>query len=141
MEEVAEQESSKHFTLRAGVVEDARSNLVLMSVKPSSAFEGFSGVALSEEDCRRSPYRPRMFKMETVVRKKFSGPISSQGKRVWRTKRLLEAKVVGLKTNKVSRRHWYQLQWKADKKTIRRAQCEVVVDEGYLERHACKNTP
>lgn len=133
MEEVAEQESCKHFVLRPGVVEDARSNLVLLSTKPSSAFKGFNPVDVSAEDRRRSPLRPELFNLETVVQRKFSGPVSTEGKRLWRTKRLLKATVVGVKTDESMRRHRYKLRWNGDKSTIHGAKPEVIVDEAYVE--------
>lgn len=133
MEEVADQGSSKHFALRAGVVEDARSNLVLLSTKPSSAFHGFNPVEMSAEDERRSPLRPELFDVGTVVRRKFSGPLSSRGKRLWRTKRLLNATVVGVRTDESRRRHRYKLRWKGDQSTVLEAKAEIYVDEGYVE--------
>lgn len=136
MDEVAVQESSKHFVLRAGVVEDARSNLVLMSTKPSSAFEGFVPVAFSEEDIARSPLRPKLFDIGTVVKRKFSGPLSGEGKkRVWRTKRTLEAEVIGIQTDRANRRHRYKLRWKGDEETIKGAGGKTKVDEGYVEQY------
>lgn len=129
MDEVAQQGSSKHFSLRAGVVEDARSNPVLLSAKPSSAFHGFNPVEISAEDERRSPLRPELFDVGTVVRRKFSGPLSSRGKRLWRTKRLLNATVVGVKTNESLRRHWYKLRWNGDQSTVLGAKAEIYVEK------------
>lgn len=91
---VATQGSRKCFALRPNVIADARSNTVLVSTKPSVAFEDFNPVELSVADIARAPVRPKLFGKGTRVAKKFKGPISDRGKRLWRTRRRLEAEVV-----------------------------------------------
>lgn len=131
-------ETCKTFVLSDGVIEDARSRIVLMSSDPSSAFSDFRPVALSDEDLTRAPVARRMFPIGTVVKKAFKAPVMGNGHREWRGSCPFEGKVVSVNTNRKSRRHRYKLEWEGDLNRLVLAGVESVVDEGYVERYQKK---
>ena len=76
-----------------------------------------------------------MFPDGTVVRKGFKGPILENGRRAWRGYRYLQGKVLSVRTERKSRRHFYNLQWEGDENTIALAGVVSRVDEGYVKRY------
>lgn len=128
-------ESGKQFLLREGVIENARSNVVLLSTNPSSAFKDFQPVRLSEEDLLRAPVAKSMFAIGTVVEQRFKGPVMETGKLLWSRPQTLEATVVLVRTVRESRRHQYKLKWKGDVTKLVVAGVPEIVDEGYVERY------
>lgn len=71
---VATQEASKHYALREDVVQNAPSNVVLLSIRPSAAFKDFQPANLSDEDVDRCQPRsartfwPRDFSLQKIRR-------------------------------------------------------------------------
>lgn len=123
-------ESTKVFVLRDGVLEDARSDVVLMSTNPMSAFSNFQPVPLSDEDQFRAPVARRMFPVGTLVKKGFRAPVMGNGQRAWRGNVQIEGKVVSVTTSRKYRRHRYRLEWEGDVNTLVLAGVESKVDEG-----------
>lgn len=128
----------QHYVLKTGVVEDARSNVVLLSTNPASAFKGFQPLPLSDEDIERSPLRKKMFLPRTKVSKSFKGPYTDTGRRRWRSPKVFEAEVKDIRTDEKSRRHRYLLQWEGDARELKDANVRRVrkVDEGFVEKYA-----
>lgn len=66
------------------MIEDARSNVVLLATKPSLAFKGFEMEKFAREDFDRSPIPRAVFGVGACFSHKFKGPTSPVGKRLWR---------------------------------------------------------
>ncbi|CAN0086092.1 unnamed protein product [Pylaiella littoralis] len=128
-------EDSTHFVMRDGVLENARSSVVLMSTSPSSAFKGFSPVGLTEEELTRATVASPRFSLGTEVERAFKGPVRENRSRVWRTAKRLTARVVDMMTDDKSRRHRYKLRWDADRTTKLLAGVQNIVDEGFVEKY------
>ncbi|CAM9863005.1 unnamed protein product [Ectocarpus fasciculatus] len=127
--------SSETFVLREGVVEKARSTVVLLSTNPLAAFESFQPVPLSDDDQTRAAVEPRMFVNGTVVEQLFKGPRSSSGRPMWKNGKKLRAIVIDCQTDIESRRHQYKLQWSGELMILVMAEVDEFVDEGYIEQN------
>lgn len=128
----SEGELTTRFRLRRDAVKTARSNLALMSLNPKLAFAGFSPVPFSENDEDRAFVEEAKFEVGTVFSRAFTAP--TQGRfREWSGKQKLDGKVLEQATFPTERRHYYRLEWRADKDTPALALAPEVVDEGYLE--------
>ncbi|CAN0357792.1 unnamed protein product [Ectocarpus sp. 6 AP-2014] len=127
--------SSETFVLREGVVENARSTVVLLSRNPLAAFESFQPVPLSVEDEARAPVEPRMFVNGTVIEQLFKGPRNSNGRPIWKHGKKLRAIVIACQTDLKSRRHQYKLQWSGELMILVLAEVEEFVDEGHVEQY------
>lgn len=127
--------SACRYVLREGMVEDARSRIVLLSTNPSAAFKGFEGVPFSVEDERRAKVAKKLFPDGTVVRQAFKGPTMPNGKLLWKKKKQLTAVVVICKTDSVSRRHQYRLKWEGEVFDLVLAEVQEFVDEGFVEQY------
>ena len=141
MEQVAvhtSSESRTRYRRRCGVVEDARSTLVLMSTSPKKAFPPAQPASLDGQDCRRAYVRKNKFLCGTVISKGFRSPYSSGEAQDWRGVKRIEAEVVDIRTCTASRRHMYQLVWKGDATTLAAARVPREVDEGFVELYCVR---
>lgn len=125
--------STTRYRMRIGVVEDARSNLVLMSTNPRNAYSGFSPVAMSSADFSRAPVNQSLFKVGETFRKGFRAP--PQGRRTaWRGLKTFTARVEIIITCPRERRHKYRVKWEASEGEKAFACIPRDVDEGYIEQ-------
>lgn len=122
------------YRLLPGVVEDARSNLVLMATSPCLAFRNFRSVALSQADEARAFVKPTRFEHGTLLRSGFRAPLWGN-QREWSGLKKLTAKVVDVTTFEKERRHYYRLEWEGTERDQILANVPRDVDEGYVERY------
>ncbi|CAN0216718.1 unnamed protein product, partial [Ectocarpus sp. 6 AP-2014] len=125
--------ATRRYRIRPGVIEDARSNLVIMSERPQDAFVDFLPEIMKGSDERRAHVRENLFQPGEVVRTVFKAP--PQGRNTaWRGLKAIEAAVVDVITSPEERRHRYRLQWRGESRVLALAAVPRDVDEGFLER-------
>lgn len=129
--------SNMRCRLRPGVVEEARSNLVRMSVDPTSAFQGINVVPLSESDDKWAPIQQSLFAVGTVIRKGFVAP-SWGSEKAWSGKKKFDATVIDIKTCRKERRHYYRLRWSGKARTLILANVPMDVDQGFIQKYFLK---
>ncbi|CAN0344233.1 unnamed protein product [Ectocarpus sp. 13 AM-2016] len=99
-----ETSATRRYRMRPGVVENARSNLVIMSERPQDAFVDFLAEMMRGSDERRAHVRENIFQPGEIVRKGFKAP--PQGRNTaWRGLKAIEAAVVDVITSPEERRH------------------------------------
>ena len=123
----------RRYRLRRGVVAEGRSNLVRMSVEPTSAFQDVNLAKLSASDRARAPIMPSLFPVNTVIRRGFRAPTWGNSQRAWSGLKKLDARVVEIATPG-DRRHRYRLRWSGDARTLVLANVPEDVDEGYVQK-------
>lgn len=128
--------STKRYRLRAGVMEDARSTLVLMSTNPKVSFMTSQLALLGDDDCRRCPVNFNLFEVGTNILKGFKAPAMGSGRKpAWSGgQKKQEAVVVDIATCRESRRHRYQLNCRGEQRIMILAGLPSDVDEGYVEQ-------
>lgn len=127
--------STQAYRLRRGVVENARSKLVMMTTNPTNAFRDFQPVPLSESDQSRAFVRQSLFPVGTVVRKGFKAPRWGSRQKAWSGELKLDAEVAHIATFIGQRRHYYRLKWKGTPRNRALANVPKDVDEGFIERY------
>lgn len=75
------EETTDTFILRDGVLEEARSKSVRLSIYPSSAFNVFQPAALSDDDLARAPVRPLNIAQGKVFQQRFNPQFGKQTKK------------------------------------------------------------
>lgn len=125
--------ATTRYRMRTGVVEEARSNLVLMSTNSSKAFSQFRPVRMGLADTTRAPVRSSLFTLGTVFQKGFKAP--KQGRHsAWRGLKKFNARVQEIITSGHERRHKYGLHWEASVQDMALARIPTHVDEGYIQQ-------
>lgn len=129
------------WKLRTSSTKDARSNAVLMSLKPSRVFIDHRRVPLEVSNLQRAPALAQgMFPEGTLLERRIWAPtVFVEGRRrarpAWQGIKLFEGEIVRQFFDGASRRYSYQSVWSGGTSAERSlADLPDVIDEGVVER-------
>ena len=129
------------WPLKNSAIRDARSNVVLLSARPSLAFAHHSPVPRDPSDVERAPVSTEgMFPEGTLVELRIRAPtVYVEGRRsaraAWQGTKLFEGKVVKQFFYANSRQYSYHVEWAGGIQAERSlADLQDVLDEGVVER-------